>query len=149
MEVIVYRASLRIRRMRMMRKTCTTRRTSWNWSVAFLLVSNKNNDTKYGSIANRSITLRPPLKNFHLSGDALKRNTYSRVNHDIQTASTTAKSGLSCGVPFNSCCNDGSVFNVKATVDRTMNRIEITAIICWKMGTEQNDKNEFLALRLI
>lgn len=116
--------------MRMMRKTCTTRRTSWNWSVAFLLVSNKNNDTKYGRIANRSITFRPPLKNFHLSGDALKRNTYSNVNHDIQTASTTARSGLSCGVPFNSCCNDGNVFNVKATVDRTMNRIDITAIIC-------------------
>lgn len=120
--------------MRIMRKTCTTRRTSWNWSVAFLLVSNKNNDTKYGRIANRSITFRPPLKNFHLSGDALKRNTYSNVNHDIQTASTTAKSGLSCGVPFNSCCNDGSVFNVKATVDRTMNRIDITAIICWCGG---------------
>lgn len=127
---VEWRASLRIRRMRIMRNTCTTRRTSWNWSVAFLLVSNKNKDTKYGRIANKSITFSPPLKNFHLSGDALNLNTYSNVNHDIQTASTIAKSGLSCGVPFSSPCSDGNVFSVSATVDRTMKRIDMTAIIC-------------------
>lgn len=122
------RASLRIRRMRMMRKTCTTRRTSWNWSVAFLFVSNKNRDTKYGSMANKSIIFKPPLKNFHLSGDALNLNMYSRVNHVMHTASTIASSGLSAGAPLCSCCNDGNVFKVKPIVDRIMNKIEITAI---------------------
>lgn len=83
---VLWRASLRIRRMRIIRNTCTTLRTSWNWSVAFLLVSKRNNDTKYGRIANKSITFSPPLKNFHLSGDALNRRTYSKVNQEIQTA---------------------------------------------------------------
>jgi len=116
---------------------CTTLRTSWNWSVAFLLVSNRNNDTKYGSIANKSIIFSPPLKNFHLSGDALKRNMYSNVNHVIQTASTIARSGLSpAATPlwlWSFGWKDGMVFNVKAIVDRTMKRIDITAITCnWK-----------------
>lgn len=81
-------------------------------------------------MANRSMMLSPPLKNFHLSGDAQNRNKYSSVNQDIQTASTIARSGLSCGVPLWKCCNDGIVFSVKAIVDRTMKSIDITAIIC-------------------
>ena len=80
-------------------------------------------------MANRSIIFRPPLKNFHLSGDALNRKTYSSVNHDIHTASIIASSGLSCGVPLCSLCNDGNVFNVKAIVDRTMKSIDTTAMI--------------------
>lgn len=79
--------------------------------------------------------LSPPLKNFHLSGDAQKRSRYSSVNHDIQTASTIAKSGLSCGVPLWKCCNDGIVFSVRAIVDRTMKSIDITAII-WKSSAK-------------
>lgn len=133
---VEWRASFKIRRIRMMRNTCTTLRTSWNWSVVFLFVSNKNKDTKYGSMANRSMTFNPPLKNFHLSGDAPNRNKYSSVNHDIQTASTIASSGLSCCVlplcvPLRLCsgCSAGIVFNVKAIVDKTMKRIDITAII--------------------
>lgn len=125
------RASLRMRNIRIMRKICTTRRTSWNWSVAFLFVSSKNRDTKYGRIANKSITFSPPLKNFHLSGEALNLSTYSSVNHVMQTASTIASCGLSMGAPFSSyTCIDGIVLSVSPIVDSTMKRIEITAITC-------------------
>lgn len=82
-------------------------------------------------MANKSITFRPPLKNFHLSGEAPNRNTYSSVNHDIHTASIIAKSGLSICAPLASVCwKCGTVANVKAIVDRTMKSIDITAIIC-------------------
>lgn len=128
------RASLRIRRIRIILNTCTTLRTSWNWSVAFLLVSNRKYDTKYGSIANRSITLSPPLKNFHLSGDAPKRKMYSNVNHVIQTASTVASHSLSpAATPlwlWSFCWNVGMVLRVRPIVDSTMKRMEITAITC-------------------
>ena len=47
------------------------------------------------SLPNKSIMFSPPLKNFHLSGEALNRKIYSSVNHVMQTASTIANSGLS------------------------------------------------------
>lgn len=103
---------------------------TWNWSVAFLLVSNRNKDTKYGSIANKSIMFKPPLKNFHLSGDAPNLSIYSSVNHVMQTPSTMANSGLSMGTPSLKCCRDGNVFSVRPMVDKIMNNIDITAITC-------------------
>lgn len=103
-------------------------------------------------MANRSMTFNPPLKNFHLSGDAPNRNKYSSVNHDIQTASTIASSGLSCCVlplcvPLRLCsgCSAGIVFNVKAIVDKTMKRIDITAII-WNVKSLRKGHNEPLLL---
>lgn len=82
-------------------------------------------------MANRSMMFRPPLKNFHLLGDALKRSTYSSENHVMHTASTMASWGLSWKLPFSSfTCMLGIVFRVSAIVDRTMNRIEMIAITC-------------------
>lgn len=107
---------------------------TWNWSVAFLLVSNRNKDTKYGSIANKSIMFKPPLKNFHLSGDAPNLSMYSSVNHVMQTPSTMANSGLSMGTPSLKCCRDGNVFSVRPMVDKIMNNIDITAITCNDFG---------------
>lgn len=75
------------------------------------------------------MTFNAPLKNFHLLGEAANRSRYSSVNHVMQTASTVAKLWLSIVVPSTSpsSCSDGKVLSVRATVDRTMNRIEITA----------------------
>lgn len=125
---VEWRANFRILRIRIIRKICTTLRTSWNWSFAFLLVSTRNRDTKYGRIASKSITLRPPLKNFHLSGEALNLSMYSRVNHEMHTASTIASCGLSW-TPFSSfTCILGMVLRVSAIVESTIKSIDITAI---------------------
>ena len=125
---VEWRANFKMRRIRMMRKICTTRRTSWNWSELFL-VSMSNSEMKYGKMASKSITFSAPLKNFHLLGEAAKRSRYSSVNHVMHTASTVAKLWLSIVVPATSpsSCSAGSVLSVRATVDSTMNRIEITA----------------------
>lgn len=137
------RASFRILRIRIIRKICTTLRTSWNWSFAFLFVSTRNRDTKYGSIASRSITLRPPLKNFHLSGEALNLNKYSRVNHEMHTASTIASCGLSWKFPFSSfTCILGMVLRVNAIVESTIKSIDITAIT-WK-SDESTDQTKLI-----
>ena len=55
-------ANLRIRRILITRKICTTLLTSWNWSLfecSFACVS--ISDTKNGSIASRSITFKAPI----------------------------------------------------------------------------------------
>lgn len=73
--------------------------------------------------------LRPPLKNFHLFGEALNRSMYSSENHVMQTASTTASCGLSCRLPFSSLTwKLGMVFSVSATVETTMNKMDTMAI---------------------
>lgn len=80
-------------------------------------------------MANRSMIFNPPLKNFHLLGDALNRKMYSRENQVIQTASTIANCGLSWKLSFSSfTCMLGMVLSVRAMVDSTMNKIEMMAI---------------------
>lgn len=74
--------------------------------------------------------LRPPLKNFHLFGDDKNRNTYSNVNHVIQTASTTASLWLSSVCPSCFSWRAGKVLKVSPIVDSTMNRMERTATTC-------------------
>lgn len=81
-------------------------------------------------MANRSMTFRGPLKNFHLFGEERKRSRYSMVNQAMHTASTWASWGLSVDWPNSSVsCSSGSVFRDKAMVESTIKRIEMMARI--------------------
>ena len=87
-------------------------------------------------MASKSMTLSPPLKNFHLLGAAPKRRMYSRVNHVMHTASTMANLWLSTTwLRLSISCKPGMVLSVRATVERTINNMEITATICKRRGS--------------
>lgn len=81
-------------------------------------------------MASKSITLRGPLKNFHLFGEDRKRRRYSMVNQAIHTASTWARLGLSLKWPNSSLCwSSGKVLRESAMVERTINSIDMMARI--------------------
>ena len=79
-------------------------------------------------MASKSMIFRPPLKNFHLFGEALNLRIYSNENHVMQTASTIANWGLSWKLPFSLTCILGMVLSVRAIVDSTINKMDTMAI---------------------
>lgn len=122
------RANFKIRKILMILNIWTTLRTFWNCSVVLLFVSVSPSEMKYGMMANKSITFKGPLKNFHLLGEAQIRARYSRVNQPMQTASTTARSSLSWFREGSvRSCSAGMVLRVSAIVDSTMNKMEMIA----------------------
>ena len=79
-------------------------------------------------MAKTSIMFIPPFTNCHLEGLVANLSMYSRVNQVMQTASTIASLGLSICLPSSSQLEIlGIVLRVKATVDRTIKLMEMTA----------------------
>lgn len=123
---VEWRASFKIRKIRIILKICITLRTFWNCSVVCLLVSDNPKLIKYGKMANKSMIFKGPLKNFHLFGEAQNRPRYSSVNQHIHTASMISRSS---DTPLSSV-RLGMVFKVSATVDRTMKSTDTMASTC-------------------
>ena len=79
-------------------------------------------------MANTSMMFIPPFTNCHLEGLVANLSMYSRVNQVMQTASTIASFGLSICLPSSSQLEIlGIVLRVKATVERTIKLMEMTA----------------------
>ena len=111
----------------MILKTCTILLTSSNLPE-FLFDSIRNKETKYGRMAKTSIMFIPPFTNCHFEGLVANLSMYSSVNQVMQTASTMASLGLSICLPSESLTAIlGIVLRVKATVDRTIKLMEMTA----------------------